>query len=80
MYYIYILYSVNLDRFYTGYSSNPAERLLKHNRKHKGFTGKTNDWKLVYTEKFASKSEALAREKQIKMWKDKSMIERLIQQ
>ena len=58
---------------------NPSERLLKHNRKHKGFTGNTNDWKLVYIKKYLTKEEALSREKQIKTWKDRSMIKKLFQ-
>jgi len=45
------------------------ERLRKHNSNHSGFTGKYNDWKIVYSEKFVSKSEAYARERQIKKWK-----------
>ena len=65
----YIIYSNNIDKFYIGYScSDINARLEKHNQNHKGFTGKANDWKLVYTEYFDSKSEAMLREKQIKSW------------
>jgi putative endonuclease len=54
------------------------ERLRKHNTNHKGFTGGTGDWKLVYCETFELKERALAREKQIKSWKSRKMIEKLI--
>jgi len=54
------------------------ERLRKHNSKHKGFTGKSADWKIVYTECFLSKSDAYARERQVKAWKSRKLIEVLI--
>ncbi len=40
------------------------ERIRKHNSIHKGFTGHTGDWKLVYQEEYKSKADAMAREKQ----------------
>jgi putative endonuclease len=54
------------------------ERLRKHNSNHKGFTGKTADWNLVYTEHYQTKEKAVAREAQIKNWKSRKMIEKLI--
>ncbi|NJM17058.1 MAG: GIY-YIG nuclease family protein [Bacteroidales bacterium] len=59
MYYCYILYSVSADRYYIGSCLSPAERLKKHNTNHKGHTGKHNDWEIVHTEPFSSKTEAL---------------------
>ena len=44
-----------------------------------GFTGKTGDWILKFSEAFSTKAEALAREKQIKSWKSRKLIERLIE-
>ena len=46
--------------------------------KHKGYTSKANDWELVYSETYNSKPEAYARERQIKKWKSRVMIEKLI--
>ena len=77
-YYCYILYSKKSDKFYIGYSENLKERLLKHNSKHKGFTGNTNDWKIVYFEEFGTKQEACFRERQIKQKKSRKFIEYLI--
>ncbi|WP_343747641.1 GIY-YIG nuclease family protein [Fluviicola sp.] len=74
----YILYSSVKDKFYTGVSENPAERLKKHNSKNKGFTNQASDWKIVFLKPFDSKSEALAYEKQIKAWKSKIKIQKLI--
>ena len=78
MYYFYILYSEKTDRYYIGHTENLMQRLKKHNTNHKGYTGKVNDWEIVYTEVFHSKSEAYARERQVKNWKSRKAIKRLI--
>ena len=78
-YFVYILHSLTKDKFYIGYTANLSERIIRHNQKSKGFTGSTNDWKLVYKEEFTSQNQALLREKQIKNWKSKSKIQELIQ-
>ena len=54
-FYVYILYSSSKDKFYIGYTSNIEERLIRHNQKSKGFTGTTNDWKIVYSELHSTK-------------------------
>ncbi|GAA5037681.1 hypothetical protein GCM10011506_36350 [Marivirga lumbricoides] len=75
----YILYSEKLQQYYYGYSCDDlSERIRKHNSNHKGFTGKTNDWQLVYKEEYATKTEAFKRELQIKKWKSRKRVESLI--
>ena len=75
----YILYSATAKKFYIGHTTEPLEeRLRKHNSNHKGFTGKFPDWQLVCHQKFDSKELAYAREREIKSWKSKKRIERLI--
>jgi len=75
----YILYSATKDKYYVGHTGDaPEVRLRKHNSNHKGFTGRTGDWALVYKEAFNTKSEANERERQIKRWKSRAMIEQLI--
>ena len=61
-YFIYILYSDTLDRFYVGATENVSTRLKEHLWNHKGFTSKAKDWELKYSESFATKSEAFLRE------------------
>ena len=73
-YFLYILFSENLNRYYVGHTSNINERIRKHNSNHKGFTGKTNDWILVYSESFETKTQAYARERQVKKWKSRKKI------
>jgi putative endonuclease len=80
IFYVYIIFSEILNKYYIGYTSNIKERIRKHNSNHKGFTGKNNDWKLKHLEPFDNKIQAILREKQIKNWKSRTAIERLIQQ
>ena len=75
----YILYSVLLNKFYVGQTGdNIEERLCRHLSNHKGFTGKTKDWKIVYTEVFTTKEEAQKREYEIKGWKSSRRIQQLV--
>jgi putative endonuclease len=79
MFYCYILYSELLNKYYIGHTGDSLEeRLRKHNSKHKGFTGGIGDWQIVYREVFSTKSEAYAKERQIKGWKSRKKIEALI--
>jgi len=79
MYSVYILHSEKLDKFYIGFSADVYDRILKHNRSKKGFTSTGKPWLLVYTETFLTKKEAMAREKQLKNWKNPDRLNRLIQ-
>jgi putative endonuclease len=54
------------------------ERLKKHLSNHKGYTGRSKDWLVVYHEEFEDKDQAMAREREIKSWKSRLMIEQLI--
>ena len=78
MYFVYIIFSPSRNKFYVGSSSDPEGRLQKHNTNHVGFTGKTGDWEMKFREDFVDKDHALKREKQIKGWKSRLMIEKLI--
>jgi putative endonuclease len=75
----YILFSETLQKFYIGFTSGDVKtRLDKHLANHNGFTAKVKDWVIVYGEQFDTKTEALAREKQLKSWKSNKRIRELI--
>ena len=77
--FFYILFSASSNKYYTGHTTEPLEeRLRKHNSGHKGFSGKYRDWVIAYFEKYPSKNEAYARERVVKGWKSRRMIEKLI--
>ena len=79
MCYTYILYSETLDKFYIGHTcENIDERLRKHLSNHKGFTANIKDWKIVYFETLENKSLAYKRKLEMKSWKSKIKIKKLI--
>ncbi len=78
MFSVYIIYSHKLDKYYIGYSSDVEDRLHKHNSKSKGFSSLGRPWIMVYTECFEIKKDAMAREKQLKSWKNRGRLESLI--
>lgn len=43
MYYLYIIYSAQLDHYYIGVCQDIPDRLRKHSANHRGFTGRAND-------------------------------------
>jgi putative endonuclease len=77
-YSVYIIYSRQIDSYYIGSTSDMDGRLRRHNSNHKGFTGKSNDWKIIYTECYSEKKLALNRERELKSWKSRTRIEKLL--
>ena len=77
-FFVYILFSKKLNRFYTGSTSLlPEERLNEHLEKLYGnskFTAKANDWILFHHIKCDSRKQAIAIEKHIKSMKSKKYI------
>lgn len=76
----YILYSKSIDKYYVGHSCEDLQdRLRKHLSNHTGFTSRAKDWMIVYFESFENKSNAYKREIEIKTWKSKSKIRKLLE-
>jgi len=68
MWFVYILLCSD-NSLYTGYSPDPKKRFLEHKRGKGGkYTRSHKPLKIIYTEEFATKSEALKREIEIKSW------------
>ncbi|WP_427875403.1 GIY-YIG nuclease family protein [Flavobacterium sp. MMS24-S5] len=79
MFYIYIIYSKTLDKYYVGSCQNIEQRLKDHLNSRSKFTKIVKDWVLKYSETFATRSEAYQRELQIKKMKSRKYIETLIE-
>jgi len=62
MFYVYILYSKELDRYYIGQTENLDERIFRHTNSGSKSTKAANDWVLKHQEKFNTRSEAVRRE------------------
>jgi putative endonuclease len=66
IYTVYILFSTNFQKHYTGFTSNLEQRILSHNELGKDWTAKYRPWKIIYTKEFESKKEAMEYEKWLK--------------
>jgi putative endonuclease len=79
MFFLYIPFSISKNKYYVGSTGDTLEeRIRKHNSNHKGFTGGIGDWELKYSEEYSSKTEAVKRENEIKKWRSRKLIEKLI--
>ncbi|TZF85936.1 GIY-YIG nuclease family protein (plasmid) [Pedobacter sp. BS3] len=77
MFTVYVLHSKQFNKIYIGYTSDLNNRLLSHNQlATKGYTVKFRPWEIIYTEIFATKTEAIKREKQLKSATGRDFIRR----
>ena len=64
---VYVLYSETYDKIYIGRTTNLPERFKSYNELGtKGWTIKFRPWRIVHTEVFDTKPEAIQREKELK--------------
>ena len=77
-YYVYILHSDSRQRYYVGSTVDLAKRVAEHNSAIGGFTHTGRPWKLVHSEIFTEKTEALKREKYLKRMKSAKFLRSLI--
>jgi len=74
MYYTYVLYSESHDRIYIGQTDDLDYRLKRHNGGLVKSTKAYKPWKIVCSESFNSRSEAMVRERQLKSHKGRDFI------
>lgn len=68
MWHVYIILCKDKS-LYTGITDNLQKRFIEHKEGRGGrYTRSHKPIKIIYTEEFASKSEALKREMEIKKW------------
>jgi len=65
-YFVYILFSDSLQKYYVGSTEDINKRLEEHNRGKSSFTSKGIPWKIVITFDCETRSEAVNLEKKIK--------------
>jgi putative endonuclease len=79
MFFVYALYSSEYDKIYVGFTADVERRLAAHNHpENKNWTGKFQPWKVIYTESFQTKGEAMKREKELKSFRGREFIRSLI--
>jgi putative endonuclease len=78
MYTVYVLYSEKFNKHYTGFSSDFENRIKSHNELgNKDWTTKYRPWKMIYTEEFSDKSQAMKKEKWLKSGVGREFIKKL---
>lgn len=76
--YVYILQSLKDGKYYIGETADVMQRLLFHNGGRQRSTKHRIPFKLILSEQYNNRSEALRREKQIKSWKNGNAFKLLI--
>ncbi len=79
-YIVYIICSKVTGKFYIGYTLDITKRMRYHNAGKNKSTKNDRPWKIVYTESYQSKTDALKREKKIKSYKSGNSFKKLINQ
>ena len=77
-YYVYVLKSLKDNKFYIGSCSDIESRINFHNAGLQRSTKNRIPFKLILSEKYESKIQALKREKKIKSWKGGEAFQKLI--
>jgi putative endonuclease len=78
MYFVYILYSEKLNKYYKGYTNNIEERLIRHNKGYEMFTSRGVPWKLKLVLEKPTKREAILLENKLKNLNRKRLEEFMI--
>ncbi len=77
-FYTYIIRSEKDSSYYIGSSSSIKQRIGAHNKGKVRSTRYKRPLKLIYTEDYPTLKEAMRRERQLKSWKRRDAIEKLI--
>jgi len=76
--FLYILQSDKTGKYYVGIAADIDDRVLRHNQNRTHATKGRGPWLLVYFEEHSSRTNAEAREREIKSWKSAKLIRKLI--
>ncbi len=77
-FHVYILQSESTRKYYVGQTKNLGQRLAYHNANYSLSLRNRGPWKLVHSEEYQTRGEAVRREIYIKRQKDRSFIESLV--
>jgi putative endonuclease len=79
MYFVYVVRNQGNGRHYTGHTGDLTQRLGQHNQGVTKSTKNRGVWKLVYQEEFATRTDAMRREKYLKSGKGREELRRVIE-
>ena len=78
MYFVYILQSLSTGRYYIGHCDHLLHRFYQHQSGHNHSTTNHGPWCVPHFEIYASRSEAMRRERKLKSQKSAEFLRRLI--
>jgi putative endonuclease len=78
MFFVYVLYSEALNRYYVGQSANLVKRMTEHLAGLARFTCAAKDWELVFVQCVSDRRDAVLLERRIKKAKSRKTIERFV--
>jgi len=76
MFYVYVLRSKKNGRFYIGSTKDIKKRLAEHNSGKNKATRYIRPLELLYTEQYPTRSDALKRERCLKMGQGRTWLEK----
>ncbi len=77
MFTVYVLVSKTTGMRYVGQTSNLPQRLVAHNNGDSRYTKNRGPWKLIYSERYTTRTEAIIREKYLKTGKGREFLSSL---
>jgi len=81
MYFTYAIFNKKHKKIYIGQTKDLENRLKLHAEKifKNSYTARFNgDWQIIYKEEFETKAESLRREKQLKSYRGREFIHRIV--
>ena len=78
MFSVYVIYSSDYNRRYTGLTNDVEKRVGQHNAKQNRSTKSYTPWKLILVESFETREEARRREKYLKSGIGREYIDNLL--
>jgi putative endonuclease len=80
VFYVYVLFSQKTGRRYTGSCQDLVERVHYHNDGHVKSTRHGIRWQVIYAEQFATRTDAVRRERYFKTGIGREELDHLLQQ
>ncbi len=78
MFTVYVLRSKTTGRLYTGSTSDLARRLDEHNADVSVSTKHRGPWELIHREDYATRADAVRRERELKTGKGRDELQRIL--
>jgi len=78
MFFVYVLHSETINRHYVGFTADLTQRVGQHNSGITKSTKGRGTWVLVHQEQFATRAEAMQRERWLKTGKGREELKRIL--